>query len=149
MNPAYTELLSDFARHAGLHEIDLFLQTEEIVVDDITVSMYYEGDETLGEIVLFSHLGKIQSNDEQVLQVLMQANYLWAGTGGASLSLNPVDQQIACAVRLPVDTLHGEALASIIDSFVDTASFWKRWLAGEMNDTSTLSFDSAHNTRFS
>ncbi|MBY4599475.1 CesT family type III secretion system chaperone [bacterium BD-1] len=133
MNPAYPALLSAFADAVGLPDAGAFLKTEEVVVDDITVSIYYEGDESIGEVVCFSMLGKPDAADlPKVSQVLLEANYLWAGTGGATLGMSPEDQKIMCAVRLQIDGLTGESLASTIDAFVDTASFWKRWIAGEV-----------------
>lgn len=133
MNPAYPALLSAFANAVGLPDAEAFVRTEEVVVDDITVSLYYEGDENIGEVVCFSLLGKPDAaNLAKVSQVLLEANYLWAGTGGATLGMSPEDQKVMCAVRLQIDGLTGESLASTIDAFVDTASFWKRWIAGEI-----------------
>ena len=134
MNPAYPALLSAFSTAVGLSEPELFLQTEELVIDEITVSFAYEGNDDIGEVVFFAQLGKPEASRlPEVAQVMMEANYLWVGTGGATLALSPKDQEVVCAARLPIDTLTGEALASVLDSFIDTATFWKRWLAGEIN----------------
>lgn len=133
MNPAYTDLLTRLALSIGLPDAASFLQTEELVIDGIPVSLYYDGDDTIGEVVCFSMLGQPDAARlPQVAQVLLEANYLWAGTGGATLGLSPENQQVICAARFPIDTLTPEALASILDAFVDTASFWKRWIAGEI-----------------
>ena len=134
MSQAYKNLLSEFANEIGLQPLEQFLETEEVVIDDITVSLYFEGDEDLGDVVFFSLLGK-PSGERQpaVTRVLLEANYLWAGTGGATLGMSPEDGTVIMAARLPLDTLNGAALASILDAFVDSASYWRRYVSGELN----------------
>lgn len=132
MNPAYQQLLTALAHEIGLQDVEQFLETEELLVDGLPVTLYRDGDEELAEVVLLTFLGPCAPERlTATLQTLMEANCLWVGTGGATLGLNPQSQQFSCAVRLPLDTLTGPALASLIDAFVDTASFWKRWIAGE------------------
>lgn len=133
MSQAYRNLLTEFAREVGLQPIEQFLETEEIVIDDLTVSLYFEGDEELGEVVFFSLLGEPSSERmSSVTRVLLEANYLWAGTGGATLGIRPDNGAVCIAARFPLDTLNGRALASLLESFVDSASFWRRYVAGEI-----------------
>ena len=133
MSQAYRNLLTEFANEIGLQPLDQFLETEEVVIDDVTVSLFFEGDEELGDVVFFSLLGKPSAERlPAVTRVLLEANYLWAGTGGATLGMSPDDGTVIIAARLPLDTLNGAALASLLDSFVDSASFWRRYVAGEI-----------------
>lgn len=133
MSQAFTNLLTSFAQEVGLSAVDHFLQTKEIVIDGITVSLYFEGDDDLGEVVFFSLLGT--PSDERmagVVRVLLEANYLWVGTGGATLGISPENNKVIISARMPLDTLNGLALASLLDSFVDSASFWRRYVNGEL-----------------
>jgi len=133
MSQAYKNLLTAFANEVGLNPVERFLETEELVIDDITVSLYFEGDDEVGEVVFFSLLG-IPAEDRmaEVVRVALEANYLWAGTGGATLGISPDTSHVVIAARLPLDTLSAPALASLLDSFVDTASFWRRYVSGEL-----------------
>lgn len=132
MNQAYKNLLTTFANEVGL-DPEGFLRTEELVIDDITVSLYFEGDEEIGEVVAFSLLGTPADDRlREVTGVLLEANYMWAGTGGATLGMNPENNKVMIGVRLPLDGLTGESLATVLDAFVDTASFWRRFVAGEL-----------------
>jgi Tir chaperone protein (CesT) family len=132
MSLAYRHLLAALAHEVGL-DAEAFVQAEEIVIDDITVSLYFEGDEDLGEVVFFSLLGQpAPERAAEAAQVLLQANYLWLGTGGATLGLHPDSGQVLIAGRTPLEGLDGAALASLLDSFTDTASFWRRYLRGEI-----------------
>lgn len=133
MSHAYRQLLTDFAHAVGLEPVDHFLDSEEVVIDDVTISLYFEGDEALGDVVFFALLGApgdARLND--VALVLLEANYLWAGTGGATLGLNAQTGQVALSGRMPLDTLDGDALASLLAAFADSASFWGRFVRGEL-----------------
>jgi hypothetical protein len=51
----YSEILTQFAEHAGL-DSQALLATEELAVDDVKIGLQLEGSETEGDILVFASL---------------------------------------------------------------------------------------------
>lgn len=131
MSTPFLALLTGFADEIGLLPSDQLLQAKEITIEGVTVSFLYEGDDQTGDVVLFSALGEITAaRKPEVLQCAMEANYLWAATGGATLGMS--GNTLAMSLRLPLALLNPGALASVVESFTQNASFWQRYTTGQL-----------------
>ncbi|OZI43405.1 CesT family type III secretion system chaperone [Bordetella genomosp. 4] len=132
MASRYVDVLTAFAGEIGLPSTEQFLKTKELIVDGITISLFYEGDDRAGDVVMFSALGEISAErTTEILQVAMEANYLWAATGGATLGIS--SNTLAMSLRVPLILLDAHSLANVVGGFTQTAMFWRRYVNGELD----------------
>lgn len=122
MSHEYKRLLKQFAEHVGLSPVEKFLQTEEIIIDETTVSFIHESNADIDDILFFTLLNAPEPDKaDHVHELLLQANYLWAGTGGLTLGLHPEDGRVMCCGRAAINALSAKSLAALLNRFVDTA----------------------------
>lgn len=130
---AYEKLLRGLADHLGL-DGDLLARTQELVIDDLSVGLAYEGLEGFGDVLYFVNLGATQPGcSPEVYRTLLQANNMWAGTGGATLGLQSDTGNVILAGRVDLSTITPEGLAAMLDGFSDTGQFWKLFVAGTVD----------------
>jgi hypothetical protein len=94
----------------------------------ITVHVAAErGDEAM---LLFSTLGGLDPRQQpELVATVLRGNYLWRGTAGATLSMDPVHDVALLAQRLPVDGLTAATLEQRLGNFVEAALAWMQRLA--------------------
>jgi hypothetical protein len=132
MLDTYNQLLTQFAQHVGLDAEEL-LKTQEIVIESLAIGLAFEGDEAFGDLVYFTQLGApAESRVAEVYKTLLQANNLWAGTGGSTLGLQPDTDNVILAGRMDVAGVTPQGLSLVLDAFTDTALFWKKFVADEL-----------------
>lgn len=56
-------------------------------------------------------------------RLLLEANFLWVGTGGATLAVNPANGEIAMALRVAPD-IDPAVLAATLERFAQLAHLW-------------------------
>ena len=125
----YEHLLRNYAAILGLEPVQLLLAAQEIVVNGITVSLMLEGDEDIGDIVFCTNLG-LPARSESLHVLMLQANALWAGTGGCTLGLQHPTGSVILAGRTPLPLCHAKGFADMIGAFVDIALRWKSLIEG-------------------
>ncbi|MFY8104713.1 MAG: CesT family type III secretion system chaperone [Ramlibacter sp.] len=126
MQDIYTGLLRDFADAEGL-DPEALCATEEIEIAGLSLALAFDGDETFGDLVYACGLGAVQAERAgAVHRWLLEANHLWAGTAGATLSLQPETGTVLIAGRLDLDGLTAPALGAVLEDFVDVALYWRR-----------------------
>ncbi|MBC7601076.1 MAG: CesT family type III secretion system chaperone [Ramlibacter sp.] len=129
---AYDKLLRAFAAHIGL-DGDALVKTQELVIDDLTVGLAYEGMDGIGDILYFANLGApSQARAPSLYLTLLHANNMWAGTGGATLGVQADTGNVILAGRIDINEVTPEGLAAMLDGFADTSQFWKKFVAGEI-----------------
>jgi len=127
MTAEYEDLLKSFAELHGL-PADALLATGEVVFGGTAVSLIYEGDDSSGELLLLGEIGRAPEGAEAaVYAALLQANNLWAGTGGATLALDLEGQAIACA-KLPLAALTAATLSDALSDFAETLEYWREFI---------------------
>ncbi|HZY20490.1 MAG TPA: CesT family type III secretion system chaperone [Ramlibacter sp.] len=128
MIETYNRVLQSFAEQMGI-DPQAFAKTQEVVVDDVAVGLAYEGDEQVGDLLYFTDLGAPQAHRApDVHRTLLEANNLWAGTGGATLGLQHETGHVVLCGRIDVAGVTGESLAMLLDAFVDNAQVWRRFV---------------------
>lgn len=145
MTDTYNDLLRDFANHVGV-DPEVFGKTQEIVVDGIAVGLDFEGTDDFADVLYFCNVGApSDARQAEVYKVLLQANNLWAGTGGATIGVQQDTGNVVIAGRMDLEGLSPEGLAALVDAFVDTASFWKKFIADELprGDDDNINFQFA------
>ncbi len=132
MLETYQHLLTAFAAHVGLDPQSL-AETQEVTVGDLAIGLAFEGDEHEGDLVYFADLGTPPDHlGTQVHRTLLEANHFWAGTGGATLSLQPETGAVVCCGRTPLGPLDAQGVAALLQVFHELAMFWRSFVTGNL-----------------
>lgn len=142
MSEQYLQLLSGLANYLGLPSPEDFLASEELVINGQNIGFVFEpldpNEPEAGDVLLFAVLGAPPAHRQSdIYRLLLEANNLWSGTSGATLGLQQDTGNVVMATRLPVEGLLAEQLAGILETFLDTALFWKATVAGEPTTTTS------------
>ena len=65
-------------------------------------------------------------NLERLYRSMLEANYLFTGTSGATISFNAESGRFALCRALPCKALDGESFFSAVERFVSTLEIWAR-----------------------
>lgn len=87
-------------------------------------------DSASGRLVLHCAVGPLPPGaGADTLSTLLRANYLWRGTQGATLSLDPDGRQITLMSALPLQGLDVPQLNGAVERLLDGVDAWQRFLA--------------------
>ena len=128
-------LIADLGKSIGLDEL-YFDDNDGCLLqfdDTITLLMLYEQGRDV--LYLFSFVNELPSdNREKVLRRLMEANYRWSETEGATLSLNPGEDNVVMTIQLSAERLDLPQLEETIGRFIDGVERWTKYLANPTID---------------
>ena len=128
---AIERILREFCNEVGIADADTVVSTSEIVVDGLTVAMLASDEEGDG-LTLFAELGSPdESGREGAYRRLLEANFLWRGTGGGVLGIHPGTGTVGLCARIDLDGLDGKLLADIANRFITVAQYWQSALHAE------------------
>lgn len=144
MSFTYPQLLTELAEHIGLDSQSLLAQ-QEIRMGELSIFMQQSGAQEAPDVVLCSVLGTPPAQRfEEVLRMLMQANHLWAGTGGGTLGLSPAGDAITWCMRRPLWELDGATLAAVIAGFAELGQAWMQYLVANPGEAALVSAQALH-----
>ena len=66
---------------------------------------------------------------EQLLSAMLEANHLFAGTAGATISRDHETGRFHLCRHEPLATLDADSLAALVESFVNTLEIWRKAIA--------------------
>jgi hypothetical protein len=128
----YQQLLEDYALLVNLEPAADLVLNQELSVAGLSIGLTAEGDEDKGNIVLFTSLGqanaRVQQN--QLMRLMLEANALWAGTGGCTLGVQSGTGAVLLCIRAPLALCDAGALAGMVDAFADVALLWREIVQG-------------------
>jgi len=112
----------------------------EIEIEDAggAVAMEIDGTNVVlqdaGELLLLrAEVGEIpEEGKAEILASAMKANFLYQGTGGATLAVNPADGTLHVHKYNWMERIDAEAVLDALDKLADTASAWRKILADYM-----------------
>ena len=88
-------------------------------------------------VLLHADLGEIvPENRDRVLAAAMEANFLYQGTGGATLAVDPRSGHLYLQKYNWLDRLDAEKAVTILTRFADMVKLWKGLVAETMDRTS-------------
>lgn len=136
----YTGLLKEYASLANL-PAEEFLANQELVIADIAIGLASEGDPDSGDLIAFSTLGRPAADveREKLMQLMLEANALWVGTGGCTLGLQSGTGAVLLCARLSLPATTPSSLSSALQAFADVALVWKEVVQGRVSPQLTLS----------
>ena len=92
---------------------------------DGEVVVVQQADDDL--VLLRADLGEIPSDRRDALAVAaLEGNYLYKGTGGATLAVNPADSHLHLQKYNWLGRLDADKALDMLSRFADTIVFWKR-----------------------
>lgn len=96
-------------------------------VDGETVVLQLAGGPGADILLARVDLGEIPADRRDALAVAaLEANYLYQGTGGATLAFNPADGHLHLHRYDWLDRIDADKALEVLSRFVDTAVAWKR-----------------------
>jgi hypothetical protein len=122
-------LLSDYRQHSGIApELSVDVNGVcEFVIDGTSITLH--ADVESEEILLFSMIGRVPERSRRETAVeLADANVLWSRTNRATLSMDNDSGMVFVAARQSFIELDKDRFAKFIESFLQTAQQWARWL---------------------
>ena len=125
----YAELIDAFAAKCGVEHPDAKSGTAVFEIDGMSVGFIH--DTTEAAIMVVAEIGEQNpDSDEACSSALLKANYLFAGTGGATLCRNPETGAFAIMRSWPLASLDADAFATAVNDLLTTAEKWKAVVDG-------------------
>ena len=125
----YKELIDAFAAKCGLEQPDAKDGAVVFEIDGMPVGFIHDPAEAA--VMVVAEIGEQNPDaDEACSSALLKANYLFAGTGGATLCRNPETGAFAIMRAWPLASLDGDAFASAVNGLLTTAEKWKAVVEG-------------------
>jgi hypothetical protein len=127
------QVLGEFGKQIGLDDLRLDDNGyAALAFDDVVVNLEY--DEEPERLLMSAYLGEPQGERLKTYELLLDANFCWQGTAGATLSLERETGGIVLFQALPARALERQALAAALETFVNTADAWILQLAPAAGD---------------
>ena len=130
----FNELITEFAIRYGVEGLNAQNGTTALEIDGMNVGFLHDsplGDGTDDGIMVIVEIGYAPPDvDGPFGAVMLKANYLLGGTGGAILCQNPDTNAYAIMHRYSLTMLDLETFSNELETLLTTAENWKKILAG-------------------
>ena len=123
----FEELISGLGSKIG---VELTSEDGECVinVDDMVVTLMSLPDSD--RLAVYGEIGDPPPEGlEQLLSAMLEANHLFAGTAGATISRDHETGRFHLCRQEPLAILNADTLAAILQSFVNTLEIWRKAIA--------------------
>ena len=121
----FGDLLASLGERLG-DEIEDAGGAAAVEVDGVPVFLRDAGD----LLLLHAEVGEIPLDGrESILAAAMEANWLYEGSGGGTLAVNPADGRLHLEKYTWLDRIDPDGALSMIGSFVATVGIWRRILS--------------------
>ena len=132
----FGELIDGIGKNLGVELVDEGGATA-VQVDGNVVILQTASDDLL---LIHADIGEIApENRERVHAAAMEANFLYQGTGGATLAVDPHSGHLYLQKYNWLDRLDVEKAVESLTSFADTVELWKGLVAETMANASVAS----------
>ncbi len=128
------DLLAAYGQTAGLPELKFDHNGCARLLFESSTAIDLEVDEPSNCIQMYSVLGPVPAgNREPLYRNLLEGNLFGTHTGGAALSIDPVQEEILLCGRADLNAMTADLLAESLQAFAGVASLWKqRFSAGDL-----------------
>ena len=125
----YRELMDAFAAKCGVESPDAKDGAAVFEIDGMSVGFIHDPVEDA--VMVVAEIGEQNPDaDEACSSALLKANYLFAGTGGATLCRNPETGAFAIMRSWPLNSVDGDTFATAVNDLLTTAEKWKAVVEG-------------------
>jgi hypothetical protein len=127
----FNELLKDLGKSVGLPDLKPSNEGLCSLRFDDRVTIDLEANEETGALIFSSIVGTLLPyQTEKFYPELLEANLLWAGTGGATLGVDPATLSVFMCYQEKMEGMEFLRFQELLKGFSDTALFWNQRLAG-------------------
>ena len=124
----YNELIEGFATKFGVKGLTVKDGITAVSFDGMKVEIVH--NEVDGSVLFYGVIGQGPTDDiPKYNAFLLQANFLFQGTGGATLSQNPRTKEYVLVRSFPLEHLDTDAFIVALEAFVNGLERWRRVLA--------------------
>lgn len=129
MSAAFEDRIAGICNTLGLTAPETLDGAFHLAVDDMEVSLLL--NET-GENMVFQSVVSVftEPPTAETLGDVAEANFYWGATGGATLGLNRRSGEVVLAREWPLEALDDAKMTSLLETFIDAATFWNQRLSG-------------------
>ena len=128
----FGEVIEGIGKNLGVELVDEG-GAAAVQVDGNTVILQAADDDL---VLLHADLGEIvPENRDRVLAAAMEANFLYQGTGGATLAVDPRNGHLYLQKYNWLDRLDAEKAVTSLTRFADMVKLWKGLVAETMDRT--------------
>ena len=123
----FEELISGLGSKIG---VELTSEDGECVInaDDMVVTLMSLPDSD--RLAVHGEIGDPPPEGlEQLLSAMLEANHLFAGTAGATISRDHETGRFHLCRHEPLAILDADSLAALVESFVNTLGIWRKAIA--------------------
>ncbi len=124
----YSEVIAGYCELVGAEGAAEILQTGNLTVNDIPVSLVYESNMDREDILICCELGLLRTDDpEKEIRTLMQSNLvLYGGSIGGCLALKPHSDVVALLGYMKLADATPERLHMQLSIMAEVASMWRQ-----------------------
>ena len=120
----YNELIDGFATKFGVEEITIKDGITAVNFDDMKVEIVHNDVDR--SVLFYGVIGQGPTDDiPKYNAFLLQANFLFQGTGGATLSQNPRTKEYVLVRAYPLEYLDIDAFIAALETFVNGLERWR------------------------
>lgn len=118
------ELIHEFNNAAGIKDVPAADGVWKFSADGAVFGV--SADEADENVYLFGEIpNPVAGREEAFRKTLLEANYFFNGTGGATLSINPETGAYTLIAVEKLDRLSPESFFAFVEKFVNSLSTWK------------------------
>ena len=125
----FEELINGFAGRFGIADGQIEDGTAVFDIDGMIVG--FVDDDTSATVMVVAEIGYPPPDANGKLgEIMLKSNYLYNGSNGAVLCMNPETSAYALMQTWALDPLDVETFAKNVESFINNAEKWKDVLLG-------------------
>ena len=125
----FEEIIKGFAERFGIADGQTDDGTAVFDIDGMTVG--FVNDEISATVMVVAEIGYPPPDANGKLgEIMLKSNYLYNGSNGAVLCMNPETSAYALMQTWALDPLDVETFAKNVESFINNAEKWKDVLLG-------------------
>lgn len=125
----FEDLMKDFASVLGAEAFAPGVETETCVFDFDGNEVTFAKDPQTEIVVMTAEIGDLPNEGfETFAHILMEANFLRLGTGGAVIGIDASMDTCCLLRRDPLASLDGKAYAEVVETFLNVLEAWQRRL---------------------
>lgn len=118
------ELIHEFTGAAGIDEVPAADGVWKFSADGAVFGV--SADEAGEKVYLFGEIpSPVPDKEEAFRKTVLEANYFFNGTGGATLSINPETGAYTLIAAERLDRLAPESFFAFVEKFVNSLATWK------------------------
>ena len=121
---AFGRILAEFGHAIGLDDLALDDEGYAALAIDDKLIVNLEREPNGERVLLYCAVGEPAGTPIEAYAMLLEANYLGRGTGGATLGLSPDSDMIVLSLFVPLASLDLPGFTRTIEMFITVAEQW-------------------------